>query len=291
MIHHLSRALVGGVLALAVLAAPLVALSQAPSDRETARDSAREQMASLAWQRGPADAQIGSEGTLKLSQGQAFLDGPNTRRFLELNRNPGRDNHYTLVGGQGTWFAVFYFESSGYVKDDEKLDADEILKSIQATDEPSNKERKRLGMPPLYTVGWHVPPHYDLATKRLEWGMRLRTDDNDAIVNYTIRLLGRRGVMHATLVSDPEHLDRDIADFKSALGGYAFVPGEKYAEFRAGDKVAEYGLAALVLGGGAAVAVKSGFGKAMIKFVVVGVAAAGSAVAAFFRRFRRSDRG
>jgi uncharacterized membrane-anchored protein len=284
MIHHLSRALVGGILALAVLAAPLVARSQAPSDRETAR----QQMASLAWQRGPGDAQIGGVGTLKLRQGQAFLDGPNTRRFLELNRNPGRDNHFTLVGGEGTWFAVFYFEDSGYVKDDEKLDADEILKSIQATDEPSNKERKRLGMPPLYTVGWHVPPHYDLATKQLEWGMRLRTDENDAIVNYTIRLLGRRGVVHATLVSDPEHLDRDIADFKSALGGYAFVPGEKYAEFRAGDKVAEYGLAALVLGGGAAVAMKTGFGKALGKFVVAGVVGLGSAVAAFFRRFKRS---
>ena len=282
--------MLGGVLALAVLAAPLVARAQAPSER----DSASQQLASLAWQRGPGDAQIGSVATLKLTQGQAFLDGPNTRRFLELNRNPPRDNHYTLIGGEGTWFAIFYFESSGYVKDDEKLDADELLKNLQATDEPSNKERKRLGMPPLYTVGWHVPPHYDLTTKALEWGMRLRSGDNgenDAIVNYTIRLLGRRGVVHATLVSDPEHLDRDIADFKAALGSYAFISGEKYAEYRAGDKVAEYGLAALVLGGGAAVAVKSGFGKALVKFVVIGVAAAGSAIAAFFRRFRRSDRG
>ena len=82
-----------------------------------------------------------------------------------------------------------------------------------------------------------------------------------------------------------------LAGTLAALGSYAFISGEKYAEYRAGDKVAEYGLAALVLGGGAAVAVKSGFGKALIKFVVIGVAAAGSAIAAFFRRFRRSDRG
>src|SRR5438046_7897948 len=39
--------------------------------------------------------------------------------------------------------------------------------------------------------------------------------------------------------------------FKSALGGYGFVSGENYAEFKAGDKIAEYGLAALVLGGAA----------------------------------------
>jgi uncharacterized membrane-anchored protein len=283
MIPHLARLVLIGVLVLGALA-PSLAWSQAPPDR----DSTGRAIAALAWQRGPADAQIGKVATLKLGQGQAFLDAPNTRRFLELNQNPPRDNHYTLVGGDGSWFAVFYFENSGYVKDDETLDAAALLKSLQATDEPSNRERKRLGMPPLYTVGWHVPPHYDLTTKRLEWGMRLRTDANDAIVNYTIRLLGRRGVVHATLVSDPEHLDRDIADFKTALASYSFVPGEKYTEFRSGDRIAEYGLAALVLGGGAAVAVKSGFGKALAKFVVVGVVALGSAVAAFFRRFRRS---
>jgi uncharacterized membrane-anchored protein len=284
MIHHGIRALLGLVLALAVLTAPLLAFSQTPPDR----DSAREQLKSLAWQRGPTEAQIASVATLKVADGQAFLDAPNTKKFLQLNGNPPRDNHYTLLGAN--WFAVFYFENSGYVKDDEKLDAAELLKTIQAGDEPSNQERKQLGMPPLYTVGWHVPPHYDLTTKQLEWGMRLRSEDNDAIVNYTIRLLGRRGVVHATLVSDPEHLDRDIGEFRRALTSYAFVPGEKYSEFRAGDKVAEY-LAALVLGGAAAVAAKSGFGKAIAKFVVIGVAAAGSAVAAFFRRLRGSNRG
>jgi hypothetical protein len=42
----------------------------------------------------------------------------NTRRFLELNQNPGRDNHHALVSER--WFAVFSFADSGYVKDDEK---------------------------------------------------------------------------------------------------------------------------------------------------------------------------
>jgi uncharacterized membrane-anchored protein len=173
------------------------------------------------------------------------------------------------------------------VRDDEKLDADALLKSLQDSDKPSNEERKRLGMPPIYTVGWHVPPHYDLGTKRLEWGLRLRGDDDRPVVNYTIRLLGRRGVMHATLVSDPQRLDRDIADFKASLTGYSFVSGERYSEFRSGDRVAEYGLAALVLGGAAAVATKTGFGKAIGKFLIFGIIALGGAVAAFFRKFFR----
>lgn len=246
----------------------------------------KQEMAGLAWQRGPVEGRIGSVASIKVGDRQAFLDGPNTRRFLELNGNPPRDERYVLVSSQ--WFAVFFFENAGYVKDDEKLDAAALLASLQQGDKASNAERERLGMTPLHTEGWHVLPHYDPTTKRLEWGVRLRGGSEErTVVNYSIRLLGRRGVMHAILVSDPESLDRDIAEFKTALGGYEFVSGERYSEFRAGDRVAEYGLAALVLGGAAAVATKSGFGKAIGKFVVVGVAALGSAIVALFRRLTR----
>jgi uncharacterized membrane-anchored protein len=246
----------------------------------------KQEMAGLAWQRGPVEGRIGSVASIKVGDRQAFLDGPNTRRFLELNGNPPRDERYVLVSSQ--WFAVFFFENAGYVKDDEKLDAAALLASLQQGDKASNAERERLGMTPLHTEGWHVLPHYDPTTKRLEWGVRLRGGSEErTVVNYSIRLLGRRGVMHAILVSDPESLDRDIAEFKTALGGYEFASGERYSEFRAGDRVAEYGLAALVLGGAAAVATKSGFGKAIGKFVVVGVAALGSAIVALFRRRTR----
>ena len=246
----------------------------------------KQEMAGLAWQRGPVEGRIGSVASIKVGDRQAFLDGPNTRRFLELNGNPPRDERYVLVSSE--WFAVFFFENAGYVKDDEKLDAAALLASLQQGDKASNAERERLGMTPLHTEGWHVLPHYDPTTKRLEWGVRLRGGSEErTVVNYSIRLLGRRGVMHAILVSDPESLDRDIAEFKTALGGYEFASGERYSEFRAGDRVAEYGLAALVLGGAAAVATKSGFGKAIGKFVVVGVAALGSAIVALFRRMTR----
>ena len=284
--HVLARAALAAAL-LAGLLAPAAEVRAAPPP--TGADQLMREIQALAWQRGPAEARIGTMATVKIEDGQAFLDAPNTRRFLELNQNPPRDHHYTLVGPDFGWFAVFFFEDSGYVKDEETLDADALLKSLQASDAPSNDERKRLGMPGVHTVGWHVPPHYDLSSRRLEWAVRLRGDDGHPIVNYTIRLLGRRGVMHATLVSDPATLDGDIGAFKATLNAYSFAPGERYSEFRAGDRIAEYGLAALVLGGAAAVATKTGFGKAILKFVGLGVVALGGGIAAFFRkRFRRS---
>jgi uncharacterized membrane-anchored protein len=276
----LARRLLGCAVVVGMLVAPVLARPAPADDAEVAS-----QMRALGWQRGPADGSLGGIATLRIAEGQAFLDGPNTRRFLELTRNPPRDGRYTLAGDE--WFAIFFFEDSGYVRDDEKLDTDALLKSMQASDEDGNRERKRLGMPAIYTAGWAVPPHYDQATKRLEWGVQLRGEDGHPLVNYKIRLLGRRGVMHAILVSTPERLDRDVAEFKAALAEYTFVSGERYSEFRAGDRVAEYGLAALVLGGAAAVATKSGFLKAFGKLIVVGVAGLGAAVVALLRKLSR----
>ena len=180
------------------------------------------------------------------------------------------------------------FKKIENAEDDEKLDPDALLKSLKESDAPSNKERERLGMPPIYTEGWSVAPHYDLNTRRLEWAVRLRSGSGRSVVNYTTRILSRRGVMHVTLVSDPESLDQHIAVFKTSLTGYDFAPGERYSEFRSGDRVAQFGLGALVLGGAAAVAVKTGAGKALGKFLIYGAVAAGGTILAFLRKlFRR----
>ena len=214
---------------------------------------------------------------IRIQNGFSFLDDRNTRRFLELMGNPPRDNHFMIAPANLDWFAVFSFDAVGYVKDDEKIDAEALLDSLKKGDGPGNEERKRLGMAPIYTDGWHVPPHYDAGTRRLEWGMRLRDDKGRLHVNYTSRLLGRSGVMSAVLVSSPESLNRDMNDFKTALGSYEFVAGEKYAEFKSGDRIAEYGLAALVVGGAAAAAAKAGLFKSLGKFlwVIIGGAAMG----------------
>src|SRR5262245_8656489 len=280
--HRIVRPLLGCAVVLGILAVAPAVWPQPPE-----RHDAIAELQALAWQRGPTEVRFGRTAVLNIRGGEAFLDAANTRRFLELTGNPPRDSHYALVGPKMAWFAIFFFEDSGYVKDDETLDAAALLQALKDSDKPANEERRRLGMPPLHTEGWHVTPHYDAHTKQLEWGLRLRGHDDQSTINYTIRLLGRRGVMHVTLVSEPDTLEADIADFKATLVTYSFTPGERYAEFRAGDRVAEYGLAALVLGGATVVATKSGFGKAVGKFVIAGVLALGGALSAVVRRLRR----
>ena len=244
----------------------------------------------LAWQVGPSDARIGDKATINVPAGHVFLDEKNTRRFLELMGNPPQDGHYLLAPDTLEWFSVFSFNPSGYVKDDEKIDAEALLKGLKDSDGPANEERQRLGMSKIYTDGWEVPPHYDTQTKRLEWGTRLKDDQGRTSVNYTSRLLGRSGVMSATLVTGTNTLAADTARFKAAIEKFSYVPGENYFEFKEGDKLAAYGLGALILGGAAAVATKKGLWAVLGGFfaafwkILVGIGVA--AIAGFKSMFK-----
>ena len=46
---------------------------------------------------------------------------------------------------------------------------------------------------------------------------------------------------------------------KKLLGGFTYIEGKKYSQFLPGDKVAKYGLTALVVGGAVGLAAKAGF--------------------------------
>jgi uncharacterized membrane-anchored protein len=196
-----------------------------------------------------------------------FLDAENTKIFDRINGNPPVEGFYTIMPESGGWFGQFYFEETGYIKDDEEIDPDNLLSSLKSSDKAGNEERERLGMGKLYTDGWVVVPHYDEVSKHLEYGVRLRDEQGGLNQNYKIRLLGRSGVMTALLVGNVESLDSDLREFRTIIDNYSFVPSEAYSAYQPGDKVAEYGLAALVLGGAAAVASKKGFWAVLAGFI------------------------
>ncbi|MDM0109891.1 DUF2167 domain-containing protein [Variovorax sp. J22R24] len=235
----------------------------------TSREEAIAQMRELQWIRGPITGQLGTKATIEIPKEGSLLDGINGSKFLEITGNlPSPGTNIVMYDG---WWAALDFTGEGYVKDNDKVDPDALLKILRDSDGPANEQRRKLGLREMYTEGWYVPPHYDDKTKYLEWGLTLRSaGSNEPTINYTVRILGRTGHESATLVSSPERLDDDVKSFKRVLSAFSFVAGEKYSEFRPGDKVAAYGLGALVVGGAAAVATKTGFWK-----VLAGVLAAG----------------
>lgn len=254
----------------------LIASAQAQqSPSKSAFDDAK-------WHRGPTNVALSTIAELRVPAGYVFADAADTKRLMEELQNPtsGGENGF-IAPADFSWFAVFEYDGTGYVKDDEKnsLDADKILTAIQQATEKSNALRRQKGWTPLTVTGWHTRPSYNDATHNLEWAINGEAGD-ERVVNYQTRILGRGGVMRVVLVGSPSKLTAAMPQYRTILSQFAFKPGSKYAEFRQGDKVAQYGLTALVVGGAAAVAVKSGAGKWLIKVIIAGFVA----IAAFFKR-------
>lgn len=243
---------------------------------------------------GPAAADM-NNATFNVPKDYLFTDGNGARALLEAMGNIANGSEQgLLMSPDREWFVVFEFNDDGYVKDDDKdkLDADKMLKAIQEGNEAANEERKRRGIPALHVLGWEQPPRYNETTHNLEWATRAESE-GDVSVNYNTRLLGRRGVMEVTLVCDPTILAATLPQYQEVLGSYSYRTGETYAEYRQGDKLAQYGLAALVLGGAAAGAAKLGlftwiavFLKKAWKLVAIGVAAIAAAIGKLFGRRR-----
>ena len=234
------------------------------------------------WQGGPSNADLGEIASINISTGYVFADGNDTRILMEAMKNPPSGKELGFVSPEALdWFVVFAFDEVGYVRDDEKnsLDADAMLESIKKGTEAANKERQRRGWPILTVIGWEQEPHYNNATHNLEWAVKFESE-GQLVINYNTRLLGRGGVMRISLVTDPQALQTTLPKFRNLLDGFDFKQGHRYTEFRQGDKIAEYGLTALVVGGATAVAVKSGAFKWIWKILVAGFLA----LAAFIKR-------
>ena len=252
-------------------------------------DNSRPAGPRVKWTRGPTNANIGGIATVEVPAGYIFTDSEGTRIMLESMGNiASRTELGFLAPTSLVWFATFRFSDTGYVKDDEKdkLNADKILKSIREGTEEANKERRSRGWPAVHVTGWEHKPAYDPETHNLGWAIRGESE-GQPIINFNTRILGRKGVMSINLVTEPDKLSAALPEFKGLLANFDYVSGERYAEFRSGDKIAEYGLAALIAGGAAAGAVKLGLFSWLAVFLKKGwklVVIVFVAIGAFLKR-------
>jgi uncharacterized membrane-anchored protein len=257
----------------------------------TAQDVEADRLASRpGWTKGPHTGDLGDQAALSVPEGYYFLDASATRAFLQATENvpsgrelgavvrPTDENH--------SWFALFSFASDGYVDDSDKdkIDADALMKNMRAGTEQDNEERKKRGWATFNLEGWHKPPYYDATTHNLTWAIRGSSPGDSVTINHSVRLLGRRGVMSVALVAGQQGIEAATTDFNQLLTGFEYKSGQRYAEFRSGDKMAGYGLAALIGGGAAAAAVKTGFFSKAWKAILALIAAASAGLKKLFGR-------
>jgi uncharacterized membrane-anchored protein len=272
---------------------PVTTEARPAAEQPKSREDALRQ-AGVKLQAGPATVPLGNVAQLKLPEGYHFVGKDSLDRFYEVTRNM-RSGNEVGVAIAPDYMLFFDYDDIGYVKDEDKdkLDADKLMKAMSEGQEAGNEERKKRGWDEMKLNGWATAPHYDSKTNNLKWAINLSSsqDQYKSIwINESIRLLGRAGVMNVTLVSDTPGFKAAEMDAEKLLAGnFSYVSGQKYSEFKAGDKIAAYGLSALVLGGAGVMAAKMGlFAKLGVllgkfwKVIVFGLIAIGAVIKRFW---------
>ncbi len=148
-----------------------------------------------------------------------------------------------IAPASSQWFAVLEYSDIGYLKsaDTARLDAADMLNALRR-----NLAGQGSQNPGMASTDWELKPSYDSDANRLEWA--IKADDGRGLsVNYSVCLLGRRGVVQMIAVL-PSGANVDLAPVRDVAKGIAFREGERYADYSAGDKLATQSLAGLVTG-------------------------------------------
>ncbi len=276
-------------------------------EANSAQPAKREQMLSEAVKaveaaqvKGPANIPLRDQAVLKLPAGYLWVPEPAASQLMKALGNHPDERELGLIFPQAEneqWMIVADYEPSGYIKDDdaEKWDVDELFKGLKEGTEAANTERREQGFKELEIVGWVEKPAYTADAHRLVWSMSARGKGEPAdapmSINYNTYALGRDGYITMNLITRLDAVGADKRHAQVLLDALGYNEGKRYADFNSStDKVAEYGLAALV-GGLAAkklgmFALAAGFFAKFAKVILL----AGAGLVAVFTKFFKRDK-
>lgn len=282
-----------------LLAAMVASAVPAAAQEESAQAAAEQLVKSLSFRDGEI-AVPQAEAHFRLGPNFRYLEKADTRKVLEqLWGNPPDDTVLGMIVPteptlleDSSWAVVVTYSDEGYVSDEDaaKIDYDEMLASMKDSTQDENAARKEAGYGAVELVGWAVPPRYDGASKKLYWAKELAFEGSQGhTINYDIRVLGRRGYLSLNAVAGMSELPVVQTGMQQLLTMTEFDAGARYADFdESTDKVAAYGVAALIGGG---LAAKAGLfakiGLVLAKFwklLLIGIVAIGALIKRFFSK-------
>lgn len=266
-----------------------------PAESEPSAEDAAWAAANAVKQMGPTTVQFRNQASLQLPAGYVYIPVKEAKVLMERMGNQTDDRFLGLIlpASESNWLVTLDYEPAGYIKDDDAKhwDADELLQSLKDGTEAANEHREEMGITPIEVTRWVEVPAYESETHRLIWAAEAREkggEDPDPTINYNTYVLGREGYISLNLITASSAIEADKSAARELLGAIDFNSGKRYTDFDAStDKVAAYGLAALI-GGVAAkrlglIAVIGAFLLKFAKIIIIAVAAAGGAIAKFFK--------
>ena len=245
--------------------------------------------------------------TLKLNSEYRYLDPKETEKLLVAWGNPPEASTGTEGAVVPTavdpfedagWAVVLSYTEDGHVDDSDarKIDYKKLMDDMKEGTREDNSDREKAGYGKVELIGWATEPRYDSTTHKMYWAKELDFGGTQHTLNYDVRVLGREGVLSMNAVAGMSQL-RDIQrDMTSLLSQADFNQGYRYEEYnKSTDKLAAYGLGALVAGG---VAAKLGFFAKIFavlvaakKLVFAGVIALAAAIGKWFKGRNASPAG
>lgn len=243
----------------------------------------------------------GGRAQLRLNDAFRYLTPGDAQKLLEqVWGNPPGSGAGTLGmivpahddSAGDSWGVVISYNDDGHVsdKDAHKIDYDDLLKTMQKEAVAGNDERAKRGYPAVQLLGWAEPPHYDASAHKIFWAKELSFGEQQhRTLNYFVRVLGREGVLELNAVAGADQLEQVRRDMNKVMSMAEFKQGNRYADYdQSTDKLAAYGLAALVAGG---VAAKTGLLAKIVaiafaakKFLVLILAGIAGVFGKFFKR-------
>lgn len=202
----------------------------------------------ISWIVGPKQASLGTLADIEVPEGYRLTGEAGARTLLERMKNPVPDGLIGILApDSGKWWVVLTFTDVGYVKnaDKERIDPASILNAVQKHSEIQNNERTEQGMASIVSVDWERPPIYDAESHSLEWALRAETQSSK-VVNDTVLLLGRRGVLEIITVQ-PYEASSKANPLQQLIKSITFKEGQRYADYQNGEKIADISLSQLIV--------------------------------------------
>lgn len=260
---------------------------QNPAGPQLVHDAAysEEERQYLEWARGVWESLSPQTGEVALEQAGVTLNVPDDFYFLNASDASvvledvwGNPPDPYVLGmlfpaeltpfDAGAWGVEIQYEEDGYVSDEDagSIDYSTLLRDMQHDAREANKERVKNGYEPVELVGWASEPFYDGHARKLHWAKELKFGDmEETTLNYNVRVLGRKGVLVLNFIAGMPQKAEIEERLDAVVAMAEFNPGSRYADFNPDiDKVAAYGIGALIAGKAAS---KAGLLAAAVLFL------------------------
>lgn len=219
--------------------------------------------------------------------------GQEAQRLMFLNNGTPHPETEAVLVNDADDMVVFDWQPEGYVSSDDwsKVDAATMLRSIGENTEADNVERRKQNIPEITVTGWLKEPTLDRNTNTAFWTLELQSRGRPIVNSIALRL-ARKGYEQIIWIADKAHFNSGTV-LQNMMAANTFPIGDRYMDHAVGDKMAGYGIAALVATvAGAKIAKAADFVGLLVllkKLWLIPVVAAGALWRKIKARFAKRD--